>query len=74
MKSLPESRPMTRLIVYRTKSLRPSQRWAWKLVAANGRSIAVSGEGYRDRGDATEMGEAIATGSYAPKEPTHQED
>ena len=25
--------------------------WRWRLVAGNGRIIAVSGEGYRDRGD-----------------------
>lgn len=41
-----------RLVVYRTRSLRRSQRWAWKLVAANGRIVAVSGEGYGSEAEA----------------------
>ena len=53
-----------KLYTYRTRSLRPSQRWAWRLVAANGRTIAVSGEGYRDRTEAKMRGRAIVTGEY----------
>jgi len=33
------------LVIYKTRSLRRSQRWAWRLVASNGRTIATSGEG-----------------------------
>lgn len=29
-----------------------NQQWYWRLVAANGRSIAVGGEGYMSRDDA----------------------
>lgn len=35
--------------------------WRWHLIAANGRIIADSGEGYADRADAVEMGQR-ATG------------
>ena len=42
----------TLIIVYRTRSLRRSQRWAWRLVASNGRTIATSGEGYSNRDEA----------------------
>lgn len=56
------------LTVYRTRSLRRSQRWAWRLTAANGRIIATSGEGYSDRGEARTRGLTVANGWYA--EPT----
>ena len=52
------------LEVYETQSLMASQRWAWRLVASNGRIIATSGEGYGDRRFAYEMGWAICTGRY----------
>lgn len=52
------------LVVYPTRSLRRSQRWAWRLVAANGRTIATSGEGYADRTEAHERGWAVVTGAY----------
>ena len=60
------------LHTYRTRSLRRSQRWAWRLVAANGRTIATSGEGYGSRAEAAERGWAIVTGRYdvATIEPT----
>lgn len=53
------------MVVYRTRSVRRSQRWAWRLVAANGRVIADSAEGYRDQGDAVEMARRVADGGYA---------
>lgn len=53
------------LIVYRTRSLRRSQRWAWRLVAGNGRTIATSGEGYSDRGEARTRGLTVANGWYS---------
>lgn len=36
-------KPKAVLDVYRTKSLRRSQRWAWRIVAENGRTVAASG-------------------------------
>ena len=36
-------KPKAVLDVYRTKSLRRSQRWAWRIVAENGRTVATSG-------------------------------
>ena len=50
--------------VYRTRSLRRSQRWAWRLVAANGRTIAVSGEGYGDQAEALDRAWSIVRGDY----------
>lgn len=52
------------LHVYRTRSLRRSQRWAWRLLAANGRTIATSGEGYGDRREAAARGWAVVAGHY----------
>lgn len=57
---------MTRLEVYKTRSLRRSQRWAWRLVASNGRIIATSGEGYTSKKYATAMGTQVARGDYDP--------
>lgn len=56
------------LTVYRTRSLRRSQRWAWRLVAANGRTVATSGEGYSDRGECRSRGLTVANGWYADPE------
>ena len=54
-----------KLVIYRTRSLRRSQRWAWRLVAANGRIIAASGEGYSDKGECRTLGLTFANGWYA---------
>ena len=56
--------PSAELHIYRTRSLRRSQRWAWRLVAANGRTLADSGEGYSDRLEAADRGWAVVTGNY----------
>lgn len=53
------------LVVYRSRSLRRSQRYGWRLVAANGRIIAASGEGYSDRGECRTRGLTFANGWYA---------
>lgn len=53
------------LTIYRTKSLRRSQRWAWRLVAANGRIIAASGEGYSNLGEALRMARKVTHGGFA---------
>lgn len=49
--------------VYRTLSLRPSQRYAWRLVV-NGRKVAGSGEGYTDNDEAKRMGNRVVSGAY----------
>lgn len=36
--------------IYRTRALFGG-RWRWRLVAANGRKIAISGEGYHNKQD-----------------------
>lgn len=54
--------PEARLEVYRTRSLRRSQRWAWRLVAANGRIIARSSEGYSHRYHAVRVGSDVCSG------------
>ncbi len=53
-----------RIVIYRTLSPRRSQRWAWRLVARNGRIVASSGEGYRHRSDAESMALMVARGEY----------
>ena len=57
-------KPKAVLDVYRTKSLRRSQRWAWRIVAENGRTVAASGEGYTRRSEALSRGAFIAQGGY----------
>jgi len=57
-------KPKAVLDVYRTRSLRRSQRWAWRIVAENGRTVAASGEGYTDRSEALNRGTFIAQGGY----------
>ena len=52
------------IVVYRTRSLRRSQRWAWRLVAENGRIIATSGEGYTSQLHAVEMAEKVTGDHY----------
>lgn len=54
-----------RVDVYRTRSWLPSQRWAWRYLAGNHLSVAVSGEGYRDRDHAELIGSSLAAGAYA---------
>ena len=50
-------KPKAVLDVYRTRSLRRSQHWAWRTVAA-------AGEGYTDRSEALNRGAFIAQGGY----------
>ena len=57
-----------KLVIYRTRSLRRSQRWAWRLVAANGRIVATSGEGYSDKGRARGMALDVVSGWYSDAE------
>lgn len=52
------------LVIYRTRSLRRSQRWAWRLVHENGRVLAVSSEGYTDRDECARIGWAVVAGHY----------
>lgn len=54
-----------RIEVFRSLSVRRSQRWAWRLRAPNGRIVAVSGEGYGGRGEALGMAAAVAQGAYS---------
>ena len=42
--------------------------WRWRLVSANGRILAVSGEGYRHRADCLHGVELVKDASYAPVE------
>lgn len=37
--------------IYRQRRLLGRADWRWRLVAGNGRVIATSGEGYRNRDD-----------------------
>lgn len=49
--------------VYRTRSLRRSQRWAWRLTSG-GDLIAESGEGYANREHAVSMALLVVSGGY----------
>lgn len=40
--------------------------WRWRLVAANGRNIANSGEGYRNKGDCLGVIELVKSSANAP--------
>jgi hypothetical protein len=51
------------LTVYRTRSLRRSQRWAWKLTSGVD-VIAVSGEGYANLEHARSMALLVTSGGY----------
>lgn len=42
-----------------------SMQWRWRLVAANGRIIADSGEGYRNRSDAVAAIDLVKSTSAA---------
>lgn len=55
----------TTLEVYRTRSLRRSQRFAWRLIHWNGRILATSGEGYAHASAARTMGEKVTGGFYS---------
>lgn len=45
---------------------RADGRWAWRLVAANGRIIATDGgQGYENRADAEAMARDVVGGAYA---------
>ena len=45
--------------------------WRWRLKAANGRTIAVSGEGYHDRGGCIHGIELVRSLSKAPVKEDH---
>ena len=54
---------MTRLEVFQRKD----DRWAWRLLAANGQVIATDGaQGYEDEAECARMGARVVTGLYAP--------
>lgn len=52
------------LEVYRTRSLRRSQRYGWRCTTPNGRIIAASGEGYTHADEARRMGIRVTCGLY----------
>lgn len=58
---------MSHFEVYRSRSLRRSQRWRWRLTHRNGNILAVSSEGYANRADASHVGWQVVTGLYEPE-------
>jgi len=56
---------MSRVEVYRTKSLRRTERWRWRLISKNGHIVATSSEGYRHRQDCVNMALQVVNGFYA---------
>ncbi len=52
------------ITVYRRRTLARNQRWGWRMVAANGRTIATSGEGYANKREAVDMAYAVTSGDY----------
>lgn len=54
---------------YRTRSLRRSQRWSWRLTEAHGDQVAAAGEGYTDRAEAERIAYRVVTGQYAAVPP-----
>lgn len=46
---------------------RTDKRWAWRLLASNGRIIATDGgQGYENKADCEAMANDIVGGHYAP--------
>lgn len=44
---------------------RADRRWAWRLVAANGRTIATDGgQGYENRADCEQIARDVVGGHY----------
>lgn len=62
---MPES---AELVVYESRFrrvVRPSQRWRWRLVHANGRNLANGGEGYTDEAECREMAAKVVGGRFS---------
>lgn len=53
-----------RFVMFKDKG----REWRWRLVARNGRSIAVSGEGYKRRGAALKAIHRVRAASNTPIE------
>jgi len=45
-----------------------SKKWRWRLVAANGRTLADSGEGYRNKQDCLSAIERVKGSKNSPVE------
>lgn len=65
--ALDESMGSAAFHVYKDKA----GEWRWSLKAANGRVIADSGEGYRDRGDCIHSIELVRSLNKAPLKEGH---
>lgn len=53
-----------RLVIYQDQK----REWRWRFVAANGRILADSGEGYAERNDALTMARRLFGVPYAIEE------
>ena len=65
--ALDDARGSAAFHVYKDKA----GEWRWSLKAANGRVIADSGEGYRDRGDCIHSIELVRSLNKAPVKEGH---
>lgn len=52
------------LTFHRTLTPIRANRWRWRLVAANGRVVAASSEGYANRADAERNARLVVGGGY----------
>jgi uncharacterized protein YegP (UPF0339 family) len=52
------------LHVYRSRSVFRGEKWRWRLVAGNGAVLAVSSEGYANRGECADMAMQVTNGNY----------
>ncbi len=59
-----DTRRCATVTVYRRRTLARNQRWGWRMVAANGRTIATSGEGYANKREAVDMAYAVTSGDH----------
>ena len=50
--------------MYRDDSIK--REWRWRLRAANGNIIAVSGEGYANKGDCRDIIDSVKASADAP--------
>ena len=52
------------LVVFRSRFRRPSQRWFWKYIHANGRELCRSSEGYYSKDEALRQARKVLGGAY----------
>lgn len=69
MNTIVSEYPQGFLEVYRSRSLRRSERWRWRFLHHNTDNVAQSPGGYYDADEALRLGRKVIEGGYAKPEP-----